>query len=336
MEQSTRGSLRLFQAAGIGVYFHWSWFLFGLWQITMKRGAEAEYTLQTWKAAEYVALFVIILMHEFGHALACRSVGGWADRILLTPLGGIAYVAPPPRPGAFLWSIVGGPLVNVVLVAPLYGLLLLSHAQEWDATLPDLAKFVTILNFGNLVLLVLNLVPIYPLDGGQILHALLWYSLGRWKSLRAVGAVGMFMGGILFLAGIFLFVFLGLISAGGEGAAGGMLAIIALFVCLRSFVAYQQASAGLALLDLPRHDTCACPSCAIAPPNGAFWLCEHCETRFDLFASRGRCPACGAWYLAPACVHCHKKAHIDRWFDPHSTAVVPPEPESETRETEVL
>ena len=90
---------------------------------------------------------------------------------------------------------------------------------------------------------------------------------------------------------ILLFLFLGLVSAGGEGAAGGMLSIIALFICLRSFVAYQQASAGLALLDLPRHDSCACPSCAIAPPKGAFWLCEHCETRFDLFASRGRCPA---------------------------------------------
>ena len=271
MEQSTRGSLRLFQAAGIGVYFHWSWFLFGLWQITMKRAAEAEYALPTWKAAEYVALFVIILMHEFGHALACRSVGGWADRILLTPLGGIAYVAPPARPGAFLWSIVGGPLVNVLLVAPFCGLVLLSHAQDWAATTPDLALFLSIMNIANLLLLALNLIPIYPLDGGQILQALLWYPLGRWESLRVVGVLGMFLSGILFVGGVFIFL-LGTLRGGGESLFGGMVAFIALFIALRSFGAYQQARSGLALLALPRHETCACPACGVAPPKGSFWV----------------------------------------------------------------
>src|SRR5213082_3368600 len=64
---------------------------------------------------EYVALFGIVLLHEFGHALACRQTGGYADRIVLWPLGGIAFVSPPRRPGAVLWSIVAGPLVNVLL-----------------------------------------------------------------------------------------------------------------------------------------------------------------------------------------------------------------------------
>jgi Zn-dependent protease len=56
------------------------------------------------------------LFHEFGHALACRQVGGQADLIVLWPLGGVAYVSPPPRPGALLWRIAAGPLVNVLLV----------------------------------------------------------------------------------------------------------------------------------------------------------------------------------------------------------------------------
>jgi Zn-dependent protease len=64
---------------------------------------------------EYLALFSIVLMHEFGHALACRQVGGTADQILLWPFGGVAYVNPPQRPGAMLWSIAAGPLVNVAL-----------------------------------------------------------------------------------------------------------------------------------------------------------------------------------------------------------------------------
>ena len=49
------------------------------------------------------------MLHEFGHALACRQVGGQADLIVLWPLGGVAYVNPPPRPGALLWSIAAGP-----------------------------------------------------------------------------------------------------------------------------------------------------------------------------------------------------------------------------------
>ena len=60
--------------------------------------------------------FLIVLLHEFGHALACRQVGGTANQIVLWPLGGVAYVNPPQRPGATLWSIAAGPLVNVALL----------------------------------------------------------------------------------------------------------------------------------------------------------------------------------------------------------------------------
>jgi Zn-dependent protease len=74
------------------------------------------YTSLTWNVLEYLALLLIVLLHEFGHSLACRQVGGQADRIVLWPLGGVAYVQPPQRPGATLWSIAAGPLVNVALI----------------------------------------------------------------------------------------------------------------------------------------------------------------------------------------------------------------------------
>ena len=74
------------------------------------------YSSVIWNVLEYLTLFLIVLTHEFGHALACRSVGGQANQIVLWPFGGVAYVSPPQRPGAVLWSIVAGPLVNVVLV----------------------------------------------------------------------------------------------------------------------------------------------------------------------------------------------------------------------------
>ena len=72
-----------------------------------------------WK---FLGCFCIVLTHEFGHQLACRSVGGKTHDIVLWPLGGVAYVSPPQRPGAQLWSIAAGPLVNVVLI-PIFALL---------------------------------------------------------------------------------------------------------------------------------------------------------------------------------------------------------------------
>ena len=80
-----------------------------------------QYSSLFWNALEYLALFAIVLLHEFGHALACRQVGGRAEQIVLWPLGGVAYVDPPQRPGATLWSIAAGPLVNVVLAPLLIG-----------------------------------------------------------------------------------------------------------------------------------------------------------------------------------------------------------------------
>src|SRR4051794_35939783 len=107
------GSWPIFKVAGIRVYLHWSWLLVAGLELRFRAD---RYASQVWNVAEYLTLFAIVLLHEFGHALACRQVGGRADEIVLWPLGGIAYVSPPPRPGALLWSIAAGPLVNVFLV----------------------------------------------------------------------------------------------------------------------------------------------------------------------------------------------------------------------------
>ena len=113
MAAPVSGTVRLFAFRGIDVYLHWSWAVVGLLEIQWRSSA---YDSLVWNITEYIALFALVLLHEFGHALACRSVGGEAKRIMLWPLGGVAYVRPPPRPGAQLWSIAAGPLVNLVLV----------------------------------------------------------------------------------------------------------------------------------------------------------------------------------------------------------------------------
>ena len=123
------------------------------------------------------------MTHEFGHSLACRQVGGRADRIVLWPLGGVAYVDPPQRPGATLWSIAAGPLVNVALAPIFWALFSFAKSAGWKRTAHDQYEFVFGLLAIDIVLLVFNMLPFYPLDGGQIFRSLLWFVLGRARSL---------------------------------------------------------------------------------------------------------------------------------------------------------
>src|ERR1700757_661144 len=167
-----QGSFRLFRFSGIDVFLHWSWFLVAVYEIQSRAG---RYSSISWNILEYLALFLIVTLHEFGHALACRQVGGRANRILLWPFGGVAYVDPPPRPGATLWSIAAGPLVNLALMP----ILSISQSVALSNGLPASHRdaFLLLLTVSqiNFWLFVFNIFPVYPLDGGQILRSLLWF-----------------------------------------------------------------------------------------------------------------------------------------------------------------
>jgi len=190
------GSIRLFRVAGIDVFLHWSWFLVAIYEVQVWRSV---FSSPIWAVLLYLGLFVLVTMHEFGHALACRQVGGRAERIVLWPLGGIAFVSPPPRAGAMLWSIAAGPMVNLLLLP------ILTYAQHaagragWVNTNVDAYLVLLWLWRINLMLLLFNLLPIYPLDGGQIVRALLWFPLGQIRSLFIATGVGFVGGGALLL-----------------------------------------------------------------------------------------------------------------------------------------
>src|SRR6202451_24941 len=158
---SHQGSIRLFRFAGIDLYLHFSWFLVAVYEIQSRKG---NYSSITWNVLEYLALFLIVMLHEFGHALACRQVGGRANQIVLWPLGGVAYVDPPPRPGATLWSIAAGPLVNVVLIPVLYLAVTMGQSAGMGTASPDIFRLLLTVQSINKWLLIFNILPIYPLD----------------------------------------------------------------------------------------------------------------------------------------------------------------------------
>jgi len=274
MPNLRQGSIHLFQVAGIDLYLHWSWFVVAAIEIQSRQG---RYSSVLWNFLEYLALFLIVMLHEFGHALACRQVGGTANRIMLWPLGGVAYVNPPQRPGATLWSIAAGPLVNVALLPVLGGAFLMSRSLDWAHTMPNAYQLTLAVLSINLGLLIFNILPFYPLDGGQILRSLLWFVLGRARSL--------------------------------------MLAIaISIFMLMNCWDGLRHAQALLRIAKLPRRQGFVCPSCRMAPPAGAYWQCGACRQTFDTFATQGVCPHCGAEYNKTMCLDCQEQRPMSEWI----------------------
>lgn len=296
MTPTSQGSIRLLRVAGIELYLHWSWFLVAYYGISQRLGT---YTLPLWNVLEYLALFALVLLHEFGHALACRQVGGRADRIVLWPLGGVAYVDPPPRPGATLWSIAAGPLVNVVFVPVLLLAVKLAHLAGLTQALPDLFELLRAVTFINIVLLIFNLLPIYPLDGGQILRSLLWFVFGRaWSLLIAtvIGFVG--VAGLMLLAAMKQSLWIGL---------------IAVFILLNCWRGLRNAVRMTRMARAPQRAGFACPACRTAPAKGTFWVCGHCQNPFDMFETQATCPGCGARFATAGCVHCGTRTPLADW-----------------------
>jgi len=251
-------------------------------------------------ALEYLALFLIVLVHEFGHALACRQVGGRANQIVLWPLGGVAYVSPPQRPGAMLWSIAAGPLVNVIFFPIFTILLLLGRSSGWVESLPNIYFFIRDIWFINTALLVFNLMPVYPLDGGQILRSLLWFAFGRARSLLIASSIG-FVG----VAGLILFAI---------WAQSIWIGIMAVFILMNCWGGLMQARAMARVAAAPRHEGYACPVCKIAPPQGAYWGCGKCRKPFDTFATGGLCPNCGIQYNVTSCPECGSLRPMSEWM----------------------
>lgn len=288
------GAIRLFRFAGIDVFLHWTWGLIALVAFQARLGV---YDSEFWNVAEYLTLFAIVLMHEFGHALACRSVGGRADRILLWPLGGVAYVDPPRRPGAVLWSIAAGPLVNVALIPVTLGALAIAPRLLPDMS-NDFGDYLVSIAAINIFLLAFNLLPIYPLDGGQILQSILWFFIGLPKSLAVASVVG-----IIGAAGVIVFAI---------ASRDMWLIVLAIFGISRSLGGLKSARALAALHRLPRRDDARCPRCGELAPAGPIWRCR-CGGAFDALSPYGQCPRCGSAPVMIPCPLCNEAEPPSAW-----------------------
>ncbi len=177
-----------------------------------------------------IAIFACVVLHELGHALAARRYGIATPDITLLPIGGLARLSRmPEKPAEEIVIAIAGPLVNVVIAA-----ILIALGAHFDlATVADIEKsapgFLTRLAAVNVWLVLFNLIPAFPMDGGRVLRALLAFRLGRRRATEVAARIGQalafafgflgLMSGNVFLVFIAIFVYL---AASGEAGDVGM------------------------------------------------------------------------------------------------------------------
>lgn len=236
-ENPLRWGVPLGRVWGVRVRAHWLFVAYVLSQLIFtlpRQHAGVVFVLPM-----MAALFVLVLLHEFGHCLACRRVGGEADEVVLWPLGGLAFCRAPHDWRSELVTVLGGPAVNAVL-APVLAGAIFGLTGSWRAAAPDLLDLggsvlrvesaygsmpwwlivLWSLHVANAALLVFNLaVPMLPLDGGRIVQCLLWRAVGYHRSLWISVHVGLAAAMGLVVAGLVLADGKMLLAVGALGAA---------------------------------------------------------------------------------------------------------------------
>ncbi len=198
-------SWKIGEFAGIAVNIHATFLLIILWIISVTWTAESTWIDIVNAIIFILALFACVLLHEFGHALAARRFGIGTRDITLYPIGGIARLERmPEKPLQELWVAVAGPLVNVGIAALLFGWLYLSASViPIDTVGIDHGSMAARLMIVNVFLVLFNLIPAFPMDGGRVLRALLAIKLPYERATRIASWVGQGMALIFGIWGIY-------------------------------------------------------------------------------------------------------------------------------------
>ena len=233
------GGIRIGQLAGIPFYINPSWFLvfalvtlqFATGQLPAFVGGQQGWVY--WVLAAVIALlfFASVIAHELGHSLVSRAYGIPVRSITLHMFGGVAQLGREVRRAREeFWIALAGPAVSLLL-AVLFGVcgLLLEDAMY------TLGRSLLLLAILNVSVVVFNMVPGFPLDGGRVLRSIVWGITGDYRKASKIAAVGGRLVGSLFIL-------LGVYLAVSEGDLGNLwLALIGWFLINMARFSYAQA-----------------------------------------------------------------------------------------------
>ena len=237
------GSLNIGKLAGIKIFVHWT-FLILIAYIIFNGLSEGNNAMEiTFHILLVLAVFACVVFHEMGHALAARRYGIGTRDITLLPIGGVASLESiPEKPKQELIVAIAGPMVNVVIALTL-GLIATLFIDQTNFLPENIEGTLQHLNFNtfvislimvNVMLVLFNAIPAFPMDGGRVLRAVLAMTMDRVKATQIAARIGQFIAILFVLAGLFyvknpfliligVFVFLGAAAEAQSVTTGSIL-----------------------------------------------------------------------------------------------------------------
>ena len=203
-------SIRLFKLAGIPVYIHWTFFILVFYIIGESVADSDSMPQLVFNVSILLTVFLCVTLHEYGHALTARKYGIQTQDIILSPIGGVARLSGlPEKPVQEFLVAIAGPMVNVVIVILITTLLAFvypeteaNYARQDISWANFLNNYLLVINVINVSLVVFNMVPAFPMDGGRVLRALLAMKLGKLKATRIASIIGQIIAALFIVIAI--------------------------------------------------------------------------------------------------------------------------------------
>ena len=215
-----KGALKIGHVAGIKIEVHWTFSLLLLWVVFLEIQRGGSLVSGLMNITLILFLFVCVVLHELGHALTAKRMNIKTKQITLLPIGGVASLEKmPEKPSEELLVALAGPAVNVVLALLLSLVVPFRKYMAMDAaalealfTTPGWETLLVYLLIANVMLVVFNLIPAFPMDGGRVLRALLSFRMDRVQATDVAASLGQVFAVIFFVLGLLYNPFLVLIA----------------------------------------------------------------------------------------------------------------------------
>ena len=200
-----RYGLKIGRFFGISVFVHWTFILVPLWVLFNGLTTGLSWLAISVQVGLSLAVFACVLLHEYGHALTARQFGVQTRDIILLPIGGVARLESMPRePLTELIIAIAGPAVNVVIAALLLPVVLLTEGDlafaEDEISWGGAFRFLFAI---NVLLVVFNAIPAFPMDGGRVLRSVLAFFLPYAKATVLAARAGQFIAILFFILGLY-------------------------------------------------------------------------------------------------------------------------------------
>ncbi|MFN8153285.1 MAG: site-2 protease family protein [Bacteroidia bacterium] len=189
-----KGAIKIGNVRGIGVYIHWTFFLLLGYVAYSKFSESSSFDGVGGELLMVILVFGCVLLHEFGHALMAQRYHVKTRDITLLPMGGVARLEKmPEKPQQECMVALAGPLVNVGIILLLLPVILLG--KGWPLALDmdyyEANGLLVNLLLVNISLLLFNLLPAFPMDGGRVLRSLLAMKLSHRRATKIAAYIGM-------------------------------------------------------------------------------------------------------------------------------------------------